>query len=1123
VDLVRSSISLPSEAFLAGSGEMAARIRQHDWASSRLGPPAEWPQSLRSAVSILLPSRAQICLFWGRDLVTIYNDAYRPTLGVKHPWALGRPAREVWSEFWGDVLQPLLEGVLDTGNAFWASDHPFFLERHGYPEETFFDISYDPVRDESGGVGGVFCIVSETTGRVVGERRLRTLRDLSALASEATTQEDAFRAAARVLGASREDVPFAVLFDCAAGHPRALASVGLDAPPPGPWPLEQALAGEVLLRGNAIPFRDRLPGGAWPEAPREVLVLPMALAGSEPVGVLVAGISPRRAFDESYRGFLRLVASHVAAAVGAARALEHERARAEALAEIDRAKSMFFSNVSHEFRTPLTLMLAPLEDVLAAGDVPEARRDLVALALRNGRRLQKLVNALLDFSRIEAGRMQLTREPVELGGYTAELASGFRSAIEHAGLEFRVECAPLSSPVEVDREAWEKIVLNLVSNAFKYTLAGSVSVELRERDGHAVLRVSDTGSGIPEHELPNLFKRFHRVAGARARTLEGTGIGLALVQELVKLHGGTLAVESREGEGSTFTVTVPCATAQASPVADAVAPAAQRSPHASAILEEASGWVGAAAAAPREPEAGATRGDVVLADDNGDMRAYVQRLLEEDGYRVTAVADGAAALRALEERRPDLLLADVMMPELDGFELLEAVRTNPALADIPVVLVSARAGRESKIAGLESGADDYLVKPFAGAELRARVAAAIRIARLRRTVAARERTLRLDAERAVRLKDEFLATLSHELRTPLNAIAGWTHLLRQMPGDVEKVRQGIEVIDRNTRLQAQLISDLLDMNRIMTGKMRLEREAVELPAILLAAAESLAPAAEARGVHVETAFDGFAGTVLGDAARIQQIVWNLLSNAIKFTPGGGHVRLALARAGERAVIVVSDTGQGIRPEHLPRIFQRFWQADSGTTRHYGGLGIGLALVRQLTELHGGHVRAASDGEGRGATFHVELPLAPAGSAGDAPVRVEAVAHPPDLAGLRVLALDDDPDSLEVLRHMLAAERVDVVTAASAQEAAATLERMPFDAILSDVAMARRDGYQFIAGLRRRGIRIPAVALTAFAGAEDRSRALAAGFHAHVAKPVDPQELLATLASVTSRVSPLPAG
>jgi PAS domain S-box-containing protein len=1242
---------------------MALRMREHDWAATPLRGVADWPQSLRSAVSILIPSRAQICLFWGPDFIKLYNDAYRPVLGVKHPWALGRPAREVWSEIWDDVLRPLLESVLQTGDAFWATDHPFVLERHGYREETFFDVSYDPVRDESGRVGGVFCIVSETTARVIGERRLRTLRDLGAVAGESATMDETLRDAVSVLTATPEDVPFALLYDVENGaeQARGVAAAGIEPLAPATWPLQRARQEEVLLGGAALAAIGPLPGGCWPEPPREVLLLPIAFAGHPPIGVLVAGISPRRRLDDNYRGFLRLAASRIAEAAGAARALEQQRARAEALAEIDRAKSVFFSNVSHEFRTPLTLMLSPLEDLLARSEWSAADRDLVAVAHRNGQRLLKLVNALLDFSRLEAGRTQLAMEPVELAAFTAELASAFRSAMHKAGLAFAVECPPLRAPVLVDRDAWEKVVLNLLSNALKYTLEGSVTVRVAEADGRAVLTVTDTGTGIPEHELPHVFERFHRVEGARGRTHEGTGIGLSLVQELVKLHGGTVEVESRLGSGSTFRVALPLLPAQAAAPERARSEPGRPSP----ILLEAAQWLADDAEGPAMtcgPEASpGARGRIVLADDNADMRRYLERLLAQEGYAVEAVADGRAALAALQRERADLLLTDVMMPVLDGFALLEAVRADPGLRDIAVVMLSARAGEAAKVGGFERGADDYLLKPFSAVELRARVRANIEVSRMRLATAKRERASRLEAERerdrlrtvlagirdyflvldrdwrftfvsdswyalagieredvlgrtvwelfpavigtewetsarrvmerrepesleyfyaprgkwldlrfapasgggisqlstditerkraeeerlllldseraaraeaerATLVKDDFLATLSHELRTPLSAIAGWIHLLQLAPDDVERVRKGIEVIERNNRAQTQLISDLLDMSRIVTGKMRLDVQRVELPAVVHAAIQSVGPAAEAKGVRLQTIVEPITDPIHGDPSRIQQIVWNLLSNAIKFTSRGGRVQLVLARVQSNVEITVSDTGQGIAPEFLPRLFERFRQADSGIARTQSGLGIGLALVKQLTELHGGRVCARSEGEGKGATFIVQLPLAVMRAESNTREHPRAAlfartrSASVDLSGLRVLLVDDQPDVLEIMRRLLEDSRMQVTSAADADSATAVLLQNPFDLILSDIGMPHRDGYQFIEEVRRRGIRTPAVAITAFARTEDKTRVLLSGYQAHIAKPVDPAELLATLAVLAGRTARPPAG
>jgi PAS domain S-box-containing protein len=722
--------------WLAGGGELGELMRAKDWSATPLGPPDLWPQSLRSAVSILLPSRAQICLFWGPDLAALYNDAYRPALGIKHPWALGRPAREMWSELWDDVLRPLLEGVLRTGEALWASNYPFALERHGFPEETYFDISYDPVRDESGGVGGIFCIVSETTGRVLGERRLALLRDLGRATSEARSVDEVFRNSAAVLDSNAFDVPFAVLLD-ATGKPIA----GCRTTQMYGWPIDQAHTGEVVLRGTDLEPFGPLSGGPWREPAHTALVLPVAAPGQPRSGVLVAGISPRLQLDDAYRDFLRLIASSIGAGVAAARALEEQRAQARALAELDRAKTAFFSNVSHEFRTPLTLMIGPIEEELRTNPAAAPRLEV---AHRSSLRLLKLVNTLLDFSRIEAGRIAASYEPVELAGFTAELASMFRSAVEKAGLRLIIECEPLPEPVYVDRDMWEKIVLNLLSNAFKFTFAGEIAVSLGWRGDRVELAIRDTGVGIPEAELPKMFERFYRVKHVRSRTHEGTGIGLALVRELARLHGGDVAVESREGAGSTFRVSIRTGSGHLAPDRiQAPRDAASTALGATVFVEEARRWLPEADdAAVAEIAPGASLGPgspepdrhppahVLLVDDNADMREYVRSLLARD-YIVTTAVDGQEALDRLRREPVDLLITDVMMPRLDGMELIAAIRVDERLNRLPVIVLTARAGEEARMQGLAAGADAYLVKPFSARELLATVSSQLQLARVR--------------------------------------------------------------------------------------------------------------------------------------------------------------------------------------------------------------------------------------------------------------------------------------------------------------------------------------------------------------------------------------------------------
>ncbi|MDF0642412.1 MAG: response regulator [Nitrospira sp.] len=750
--------------FLDGGGEMGRRVRAFDWATTAVGPAVDWPQSLKTAVSICLGSRYPIIMWWGRSAcTTFYNDAYIPIYGFpKHPRALGRPLQEYWKEIW-HIIGPMSDSVFATGDATWSEDLLLVLKRSLPREECYFTFSFSPIRNDAGSIGGVFCAVTETTERVVGERRLRTLRDLGRALVDVKSDEGACIAAVHSLDADRADLPFALLYLLDGGGRRArlIAATGLavgasatpqridmgDAAESTTWPLRSVFetGGGQLVSNLKERFGSCLQK-VRPESPQTALILPIATPGlTQAAGFLIAGLNPQRVLDAGYRGFLVLIAGQIGSAIASARALEEETRRAESLAELDRAKTAFFSNVSHEFRTPLTLMLEPLRDSLDDRRTPLApvHRDRLGLAYRNSRRLLKLVNALLDFSRIEAGRTQAHYEPTDLAALTAQLTAVFRSAVERAHLRFTVDCRTLSEPIYVDREMWEKIVLNLLSNAFKFTLRGSITVVLHQDGPAAVLDVRDTGVGIPDEELPKIFERFHRVQGGGGRTIEGSGIGLALVKQLVQQHGGSLTVTSIVAEGSVFTVRVPFGTAHLP--ADQVRPARHREPTGAKTdlyLEEALRWLPAETGVDRhasepEPEAEAdgaseqSRPRVLLADDNADMRAYLTRLLDRR-FEVEAVTDGAAALAAAQARPPDVILSDVMMPRLDGFGLVRALRDDPSTRAIPIILLSARAGEESRIEGLAHGADDYLIKPFSARELLARVESHYQLARVRR-------------------------------------------------------------------------------------------------------------------------------------------------------------------------------------------------------------------------------------------------------------------------------------------------------------------------------------------------------------------------------------------------------
>jgi PAS domain S-box-containing protein len=660
-------------------------------------------------------------------------------------------------------------------------------------------------------------------------------------------------------------------------------------------------------------------------------------------------------------------------------AREEERQRAENLAELDRAKTLFFSNISHEFRTPLTLLLAPLQDALSDRTLAPVHQERLELAYRNANRLLKLVNTLLDFSRLEAGRMEALYEPTDLSMYTTELASVFRSAIERVGLQLIVDCPPLNEPVYVDREMWEKIVLNLLSNAFKFTLEGNITVRLHAADRQVILEVQDTGTGIAPEHLPRLFERFYQVRGIAARTHEGSGIGLALVDELVRLHGGTLKVSSTPSEGTCFSIALPFGTSHLPserlrrgkaerlqeqlpqpsltlvPTLLSVAPEVEDRDH--CLAKSSLDW---------EEFKIQPKFKVLLVDDNADMREYLTRILS-DRVQVEAVANGTAALAAIQAQVPDLVLSDVMMPGLDGFQLLHALRSDPKTRELPIILLSARAGEETIVEGLEAGADDYLIKPFSAQELIARVTAHLQMAQLRQETLQQERIINSQ-------KDEFISTVSHELNTPLVSILGWTRLLRTSSSNPALLSKALDTIERNATLQAKLVQDLLDLTRITAGKLRLHFQPLDLSSIIATAIASVIHTAVTKKIHLTSQIN-VSATVMGDCDRIQQVVTNLLTNAIKFTRESGHITVHLSILNcdlPQAEIRITDTGIGIAADFLPYIFDRFRQADNAHSTK--GLGLGLAIARHIVELHHGTIEAASNGLGEGATFTVHLPL-----------------------------------------------------------------------------------------------------------------------------------------------------
>jgi len=739
---------------LAASGQVGRDLLAVDWSTTSVGDPDGWPVSLRSAVRIMLASKFSMWMAWGEDLTFFCNDAYRRhTLGAKYPWALGRSAREVWSEIWPDI-SPRIERVISTGEATWDEALQLFLERSGYQEETFHTFSYSPLTDDEGAIAGMLCVVVEVTEEQVNQRRMGTLRHLGIRVSAAATVADAVRAGCDHLASNNASLPWVAvyLFDddgasseavltgtagIRAGHQAAPLRIKAEDPDPV-WPTHRLFAGEEVVVENVDQLIADLPTGAWQVPPEKAVLVPIPRPlSASPYGFLVFGANRHRPVDTSFFEFVELIAAHFSAAITDARAMEQERERSEALARLDQAKSDFLTNVSHELRTPLTLLLGPAEDALAdtAEPLGERQRRRLEIIARNGSRMLRLVNTLLDFSRLEAESQESSFQRTPLLSYSAQLASLFDSALERVGLALRIE-GDESIEAYVDHNHWAKIVLNLLSNAFKFTFEGSVTLRVTREGDSAVLEVADTGTGIPEDQLEHLFERFHRVRGAASRSFEGSGIGLALVDQLVRLHGGEVGVRSTVGQGSTFTVRLPLGDAHLPPeqVHDAQVPAAPvitplGATPAATLVEEALSWIDGTRHAQEAPaaQAGSDGGvatdsgaTILVVDDNPDMRGYVAGLLAGT-YQVLTAGDGVQALERLAAHPVDLVVTDVMMPRLDGFGLLRRMKADPALAAVPVVMLSARAGEEGTVEGLEAGADDYLVKPFSARELQARV------------------------------------------------------------------------------------------------------------------------------------------------------------------------------------------------------------------------------------------------------------------------------------------------------------------------------------------------------------------------------------------------------------------
>lgn len=988
----RSAARLDRNEAWLGSSQMAESLREFDWSRTPLGPIGGWSQSLRSAVAICLRSPFQMAIYWGPGLNCIYNDAERDVLGKLHPRALGLPARDLLHDSW-DVIGPQLHEVIVHGDATLAEDQPLTLDRRGRPEVSYFTYSYSPILDDDGTVGGVLLVTQDTTARVLAKRRSDAKRELIFRSMDAPTAADACAVAAGVLAAG-EDVPFALIYllDEAGERASCMAAAGasgwlrtmrpdveLDVSADDTSALFAHVAG-LRGGGTVAPAHWFAIGPGRRHACERAFVAVIARDGADaPEGFLVAGLRDDLAFDGPYEEFLEVAAMMVGRSVAAARARETQRRRVTDIAAIDRAKSALFSEASHELRTPLALILGHLSELLDERTrLPQPTRERLRVAHRSALRMLKLVDGLLDFSRIEAGASIGALRPTDVARLTAEVAAMFRSAADRAGLELIVDCCAQPEPMWIDRDAWERIVSHLISNALKFTPRGEIRVRTRTHRGHMCLVVEDTGIGIAPEELDQIFSRFYRSPDPRARTHEGSGIGLALVRQLAAVQGGSVEAQSRPNQGTRMIVRVPLAR-ERPPGADCDAAASQSiaGDAASLLVTEAEGWFGepeSPATSPgdrpvpdpvtpqRADDAGSARPCALVAEDNADMREYLRRLLSPH-FSVILAADGDHAWELARREPPSIIVSDVMMPGLDGFSLIRDLRADPRTRDVPVILLSALADPESTLEALELGADDYIIKPFGAPELLARVRATLRNAQARADAAAARG--RFEEEHR---HEGQLHALLNDLRAAQRRVAA--------AGDAERRRVERDLHDgaqqRLTaiRLELGLVRELMDDDSA-TARVRLDELRRELDDAVeelrelahgiyppLLASDGLHAALVSAARHAAIPVTVEAGEIRRAPRAIESAAYfcclEALQNAAKHAGAGARASIHLSTAGGLLDFEVSDDGLGFAPNAVRP-------------------GHGLINLRDRVDALGGHVEVTS-APGRGTTVVGRIPL-----------------------------------------------------------------------------------------------------------------------------------------------------
>lgn len=1102
-----------SEDIFRGGGEMGALMRSLDWGKTPLGPVETWSLTLRTTLNILLAARHPMLLWWGEELIQFYNDGYLPIIGAKHPQALANGGSESLQEIW-HLLLPPINSVMTRGESVWQEDCLLPINRHGYLEEVYWTCSYSPIWDQ-GVVGGVLVICTETTERVVGERRGRTLQDLTAKTAAAKTVESAYRLAGEIIAQNEADIPFALLYRLVDNQAHLAATAGIE---PGTiaspeqvdlsrvelqtdiWSLAQVrqtgLAAKIDLTTaiNTLPDWSKL---LPTETPTTAIALPIAESGQQhPAGLLVVGISPKQAFNDEYREFVQAIANQIANAI--AHAHVHEADYQQAAAALRESEERFRQ------------MAETIESVFWLLDLKAQQHLYVSPAYKQiwGRSCESSI----DFS-----SWLETIHPEDRESIRTALAKCLAQGTHEE--EYRVvrpngSIRWVRDRGFVVRDAQGK-AYRLVGVAEDITERKQVEVRLRESE-EQFRNMADNAPVMvwvtdPRGYCTYLSQSWYEFTGQTEETGLGFGWMNAVHPEDMEYAKKTFLAANENHEAFRLNYRL-----------------RRKNGKYCFCIDAASPWFGVD---------GQFKGFIGSVIDITDRKQIEEALrLSESRYRTLfeSIDEGFCIIEMLfdEQDKPidyRFLEINPVFEQQTGLRQAIGKTARQLIPNIEshwiniygnVALTGESVRFENGSEAMNRWFDVYacpIDEPEAG-----KVAIVFKditerklIEQEREQLLEQEQLARAEAEQANRIKDEFLAVLSHELRTPLNPILGWSKLLQSRQLNESQTALGLATIERNAKLQTQLIDDLLDMARILRGKLSLNLTTLDLSSIVKAAVETVRAAATAKYITLHTVLPNI-GQVSGDATRLQQIVWNLLSNAIKFTPSGGRVHIRLQQVDDWAEITVRDTGKGISPDFLVHIFDSFRQEDNSITRNYGGLGLGLAIVRQLVEAHGGTIRADSPGIGRGAIFTVRLPLHD----------VEPEINPKDelphqklnLAGIRVLAVDDEPDARQLLEILLGQYGAEVLTVSSAAEALIALQSFQPNVLVSDIGMPVVDGFTLLEQIRtlppERGGGIPAIALTAYAREEDRQRALASDYQRHIAKPFELKQLVEAVAALT---------